>query len=281
MAPPFFSDISQNINGLLNRDFFHNTPATVNVNTVTSSGVKFSVNAKQLVKEGPLQANVETRIADKATGLALTQGWSNQNRLNTKIEFFNFVPGLKTDLMTTCVPDGSKTAKVNLSFVQPFFAARGIFDILNKPSFVGNLTLAHEGIVGGAEFGYDINAAAISRYAVALGYSAKDYNLGISINDAQLTTASFFQNVSRALQVGAKASMNPKLASNVNIEFATRYLPDSTSQVKAKITDAGKLTLSYKQDIRPGITLGVGASLDALKLDEPVHKIGWSMAFSA
>lgn len=314
MSPPFFSDISQNINTLLNKDFFHNIPTAVNVSTTTKSGLKFTVNEKQFAKDGPLQSSIEAKFRDKPTGLILTQGWTNHNKLNTRIELSSLAPGLKTDFMTSMIPnsvvapvsatadsttdpastasvattpsliptkDILKTALFNISFVQPIFAAKGTFDLLKKPNFVGNLTLAHEGFIAGTEFGYDINAGTVSRYAVALSYRAKDYNLGISINDAQLTTASFFQNVSRSLQVGSKATLNPKLGSNVNIEFATRYLPDSSSQIKAKITDVGKLTVSYKQDLKPGITLGVGASLDALKLDEPLHKFGWSLNFSS
>lgn len=312
MSAPFFSDISQNINTLLNKDFFHNIPTAVSVSTTTKSGLKFAVNGKQFARDGPLQTSIEAKFRDKPTGLVVTQGWTNQNKLNTRVELSSLAPGLKTDLITSIVPNNNivsksdkvditpdasgvsvttpalastrdiiKTAIFNVSFVQPIFAAKGTFDLLKKPNFVGNLTLAHDGFVAGTEFGYDINAGTVSRYAVALAYRAKDYNLGISINDAQLTTASFFQNVSRSLQVGSKATLNPKLGSNVNIEFATRYLPDSSSQIKAKITDVGKLTLSYKQDLRPGITLGIGASLDALKLDEPLHKVGWSLNFSA
>ena len=63
----------------------------------------------------------------------------------------------------------------------------------------------------------------------------------------------------------------------MSVEVATRYLPDPTSQVKGKISDAGELTLSYKQALRAGVTLGVGASMNVLKLDEPVSKLGWSL----
>ena len=281
MAPPFFSDISQNINGLLNRDFYHNTRSAFSLRSTTESGVNFSLNARQNIKDTPLKTNVETRFSDKATGLTFTQGWSNENKLNTKIELKDLAPGLKTEVISNFIPHGSKAAKVNVSFVQPFFATRYVFDLLENPSFVGSLTLSHEGAVGGAEFGYDISSGTVSRYAVALGYSAKDYSLGVFINDSKLTSVSFFQKVGRDLQVGAKATLNPKISSNVNMELATRYLPDSTSQIKAKINDTGKLTVSYKQDLRKGVTLGIGASMDALKLNEPVQKIGWSLNFAA
>ncbi|SCU86320.1 LAME_0D05600g1_1 [Lachancea meyersii CBS 8951] len=281
MAPPFFNDIFKDINGLLNRDFYHGTPAAVDVKTTAPNGVGFNVKGKSSPKDGSIAANVEAKVSDKATGLTLTQGWSSSNALDTKIELAELTPGLKSELVTSFVPNASKAAKLNLSFVQPFFTARGAFDLLKGPSFVGDLTLAHEGFVGGAEVGYDIAAAAVSRYAVALGYSAGAYSVALSINNAQLTTASFFQKVSPLLEVGAKAVMNPQAGSNVNIEFASKYTLDPTSQVKAKVADSGIVALAYKQALRPGVDLGVGASFDALKLSEPVHKLGWSLSFAA
>ncbi|SCU84564.1 LAMI_0C07976g1_1 [Lachancea mirantina] len=281
MAPPFFSDISKDINGLLNRDFYHGTPAAVEVKTTAPNGVAFAVKGKNSPKDNTLAANVEAKFTDKPTGVTLTQGWSSANALDTKVELADLTPGLKSELVTSYVPGSSKAARLNLSFVQPVFTARGAFDLLKGPSFVGDLTLAHEGFVGGAEVGYDIAAAAVSRYAVALGYAQGAYSVALSINNAQLTTASFFQRVSPALEVGAKAALNPQAGSNVNIEFATKYALDATSQVKAKVADSGIVALAYKQALRPGVDLGLGASFDALKLAEPVHKLGWSLAFSA
>ncbi|CAI4721547.1 AAC_HP2_G0045190.mRNA.1.CDS.1 [Saccharomyces cerevisiae] len=283
MSPPVYGDISRNINDLLNKDFYHATPAAFDVQTTTANGIKFSLKAKQPVKDGPLSTNVEAKLNDKQTGLGLTQGWSNTNNLKTKLEFANLTPGLKNELITSLTPGVAKSAVLNTTFTQPFFTARGAFDLcLKSPTFVGDLTMAHEGIVGGAEFGYDISAGSISRYAMALSYFAKDYSLGATLNNEQITTVDFFQNVNAFLQVGAKATMNCKLPnSNVNIEFATRYLPDASSQVKAKVSDSGIVTLAYKQLLRPGVTLGVGSSFDALKLSEPVHKLGWSLSFDA
>lgn len=125
MAPPFFSDINKGINDLLNRDYYHNSVAAFDVSTVAKNGVKFNLKAKQTVKDGPLAADVETKVSDKATGLTLTQGWSNSNNLNTKIELTDLTPGLKSELVTSLVPGVSKAAKLNVNFVQPFFTARG------------------------------------------------------------------------------------------------------------------------------------------------------------
>lgn len=281
MAPPFFSDISKDINNLLLRDFYHGTPSAIQVRTTAPNGVTFTVGGKTSPKDGSIAANVEARATDKATGLTLTQGWSSSNLLNTKIELADLTPGLKSELVTSCLPGSSNAAQLNLSFVQPSFTARGFFDLLKGPSFVGDLSLCHDGFIAGAEVGYDITDAAVSRYAVALGYTAGLYSVALSVNNAQMTTASFFQKVNPTLEVGAKAFLNPAAGSKVNIEFATKYDFDLTSQVKAKILDSGIVALAYKQQLRPGVSLGIGASFDALKLSEPVHKLGWCLSFIA
>ncbi|EDO16714.1 hypothetical protein Kpol_1003p19 [Vanderwaltozyma polyspora DSM 70294] len=282
MAPPFYNDITKNVNTLLNNDYYHSQVASFEVSTVAKNGVKFNVKSKQSTQGAPLSSTIETKINDKSTGLTLTQSWSNANNLNTKVELADILTqGLKTELITSMVPNVSKNAKFNVSFVQPSFTARGNFDLLTKPSFVGDLSLAHDGIVGGLQFGYDITQGSLSSYALALAYNQSDYSLGLSINNKQFTTVSFFQNVSSILQVGAKATANVASASNVNIEFATKYVPDETSQVKAKIQDTGILALAYKQELRKGVTLGLGASFNALNLNEPVHKLGGSLTFSA
>ncbi|CCF60221.1 hypothetical protein KAFR_0J01550 [Kazachstania africana CBS 2517] len=280
MAPPFFPDILQNVNGLLNRDFYQNTPTAVNISTTASNGVKFNINGKQLARDAPLQANIEARLSDKVTGISISQGWSNKNKLNNKVELNKLViPGLKFNVMSNFSPaDDTKSAKLNLSLVKPFFSTRATLD---KSLFTGNLTLSHDNIVTGAEFSYDIASGTISRHAMAMAYQSKDYTIGLLISDMQLATASFYQVLNSNLQVGAKATMNSKLNSNVNIEFATKYRPDESSQIKCKINDLGKLTVSCKQDLKKGITVGVGASMNALKLDEPIQKIGWSLNFSS
>ncbi|CCH59406.1 hypothetical protein TBLA_0B05800 [Henningerozyma blattae CBS 6284] len=293
MAPPFFSGISKDINGLLNNDFYHSQVAQVEVSTTASNGVKFNVKAKQPAKDAPLNASIESKFFDKASGLNLTQSWSNSNNLTTKLELAELTPGLKTELQTSLIPNISKNAKLNLSFVQQYFAAKGSFDLLKSPVFVGDLTVAHDGIVAGAEFGYDISQGNLSRYALALGYNSKEYTLTCSTNNKNLTSVSFFQKVSPILQVGAKAttSSNPAPAASgstasssnqsVNIEFATKYNPDTTSQIKAKLNDNGALALSYKQTLQKGISLGFGTSFNVLKLSEPVHQLGVSLSFTS
>ncbi|KAL6948704.1 hypothetical protein ACO0QE_001177 [Hanseniaspora vineae] len=280
MAPVFFSDISKNVNGLLNRDFYHGTPASVDVKTTAPNGVAFTAKGKTNPKTGAIASSVEARFSDKQTGLTLTQSLNNASALETKVELADLTPGLKAELATSLIPGTSKAVKLNLNFVQPYFAARGFFDLLKGPSFVGDLAVARDGFTAGAEVGYDLTSAAITKYAAALGYTAGAYSLTVGADKNQVFTGSFYQRVSPVLEVGAKSTYASLTNANA-IEFATKYDLDATSSVKAKIQDSGIVDLAYKQDLRKGVTLGVGASFNALKLEEPVHKLGWSLSFSA
>ncbi|AJR45007.1 putative porin POR2 [Saccharomyces cerevisiae S288C] len=280
MALRFFNDISRDVNGLFNRDFFHTNPLSLNISTTTENGVNFTLKAKQGVTEGPIQTSVEGRFYDRKEGVSLSQSWSNQNRLNTRIEFSKIAPGWKGDVNAFLTPQSIKNAKFNLSYAQKSFAARTSIDILQPKDFVGSVTLGHRGFVGGTDIAYDTAAGLCARYAMSIGYLAREYSFILSTNNRQCATASFFQNVNRYLQVGTKATLQSKTSSNMNIEFVTRYVPDSISQVKAKIADSGLTTLSYKRNLNKDISLGVGMSFNALQLTEPVHKFGWSLSFS-
>ena len=131
--------------------------------TTTENGVNFTLKAKQGVTEGPIQTSVEGRFYDRKEGVSLSQSWSNQNRLNTRIEFSKIAPGWKGDVNAFLTPQSIKNAKFNLSYAQKSFAARTSIDILQPKDFVGSVTLAHRGFVGGTEIAYDTAAGLCAR----------------------------------------------------------------------------------------------------------------------
>jgi len=48
---------------------------------------------------------------------------------------------------------------------------------------------------------------------------------------------------------------------------------------QAKINDRGVAAVAYNVLLRPGVTLGLGASFDTQKLSQATHKIGTSFTF--
>lgn len=50
---------------------------------------------------------------------------------------------------------------------------------------------------------------------------------------------------------------------------------------QAKINDRGIAALAYNVLLRPGVTLGLGASFDTQNLNQAAHKVGASFTFEA
>lgn len=277
-----FSDIQKKTNDLLGKDFYHLAPGSIDIKSVAPNGVAFTVKGKTN-KDNAINASIESKYSDKASGLTLTQGWNNANSLDSKIELSELLtPGLKTELITNLIPNESRNAKLNFYYQHSLINTRLFFDLLKGPLTTADFTVNHDGFVAGGELGYDITSAKVNKYNVGLGYSNPLYSIGLTAtSNLSVFSASYYHKISPLVEAGAKATWDSVKSSNVNVEFATKYSLDSSSFLKAKISDSGLTALSYSQILRPGVTLGLGASFDALKLSEPVHKLGFSLSFAA
>ncbi|KAI5809693.1 eukaryotic porin/Tom40 [Peziza echinospora] len=279
MAPVPFSDIAKPSNDLLSKDFYHTAAAALEVKSKAPNGVQFTVKGKSDHKSGAVAGSIEAKYTDKPTGLTLTQAWTTYNALDTKIELDNtFANGLKAEVLTQFLPASkSKGAKLNLHFKQPLFHARAFFDLLKGPSFNGDAVIGHDGFLAGAEVGYDVTTGSITRYSAAVGYSVPEYTAAITAtNNLSVFSASYYHKVNALVEAGAKASWDAKSNGQPSLEIATKYKLDSAAFVKAKINNQGIAALAYNQLLRPGVTLGLGASIDTQRLNESAHKVGLS-----
>jgi voltage-dependent anion channel protein 2 len=285
MSTPAFSDISKSANDLLTRDFYHLANANLEVKTKAPNGVAFTVKGKSNQKDGSIAGSLESKYIDKPTGLTLTQGWTTANVLDTKIELDEaFTPGLKGELVTSFLPaSGAKNARLGIHFRQPNFHARAFFDLLKGPTFTGDVTVGHEGFLAGAEIGYDILDGKITKYSAAGGYSAPVYTAAVNAtNNLSVFSASYYHKVNTLTEVGAKATWDSKAApQNVGLEVGAKHKIDESASAKAKINSQGIAALAYSQALRPGVTLGLGLSVDTQRLNESAHKLGVSFTFNA
>ncbi|KAF7719123.1 Mitochondrial outer membrane protein porin [Penicillium ucsense] len=337
-APAAFSDISKAANDLLNKDFYHASPASLEVKSKAPNGVTFTVKGKSS-HEGSIAGQLEAKYVDAPTGkgpilqkppdpdafkarpislfwscghfvsrrvaificsntslhslklmllpypgLTLTQAWTTANALDTKLELNNNIAkGLKAEILTQYQPaKQSKGAKLNLYFKQPNLHARAFFDLLNGPTANLDAVLGHEGFLVGAEGGYDVNKAAITKYSAAVGYSVPQYSAAITAsNNLSLFSASYYHRVNAQVEAGAKASWDSTSGNTVGLEVASKYRLDPSSFAKAKINDRGIAALAYNVLLRPGVTLGLGASFDTQNLNQAAHKVGASFTFEA
>jgi len=283
MSIPAFSDIAKLSNDLLNKDFYHMSAATLEVKSTTANGVAFKVNGKS-THEGHTAGALEGKYTDKANGLTISQVWNTANALESKIELAdNIAQGLKAELLASFLPGTqSKGAKVNLHFKQPNFHTRAFFDLLKGPTANLDAVIGHDGFLAGAEAGYDVQKAAITRYSLGIGYAQPQYTASIiAANNLSVFSASYYHKVNSQVEAGAKAVWDSKSGNNVGLEVASKYRLDPVSFAKAKINDRGVAAVAYNVLLRPGVTLGLGASFDTQKPDQAAHKIGASFTFDA
>ncbi|KAL5342538.1 eukaryotic porin/Tom40 [Aspergillus crustosus] len=223
-------------------------------------------------------------IISPCSGLTLTQAWTTANALDTKLELDNNIAkGLKAEILTQYLPaKQSKGAKLNLYFKQPNVHARAFFDLLNGPSANFDAVLGHEGFLVGAEGGYDVQKAAITKYSAAVGYSVPQYTAAVTAaNNLTIFSASYYHRVNAQVEAGAKATWDSKAGNSVGLEVASKYRLDPSSFAKVKINDRGIAALAYNVLLRPGVTLGLGASFDTQNLNQAAHKVGASFTFEA
>ena len=227
-------------------------------------------------------------------GLTLTQSWTTVNTLATKLELDNNIAkGLKAEALTDFVPTSQKFgAKLNLYFKQPNVNARAFFDVLKGPQASLDLVLGHDGYLVGGEAGYDVQKAALTKYSLALGYICPQYSTAITAsNSLNVFAASYYHKVSSQVEAGAKATWDSKAGNNVGLELAGKYRLDPTSFAKvslptscqkpnhflivsqAKVNERGIAALAYNVKLRPGVTVGLGVSLDTQNLSEAAHKV--------
>lgn len=170
-------------------------------------------------------------------GLTLTQAWTTLNTLDTKIELDNTITkGLKAEVLTHFLPSTqAKGAKLNLYFKQPSFHARAFFDLLKGPTANVDAVLGHDGFLVGAEAGYDVQKAAITKYSAAVGYTVPEYTAAITAtNNLSIFSASYFHKVNAQVEAGAKASWDSKGTNQVGLEVASKYRLDPTSFAKVR-----------------------------------------------
>lgn len=171
------------------------------------------------------------------TGLTLTQTWTTANQLDTKVELEdNVTKGLKAEILTNYLPAKSTYGgKLNLYYKQPNINTRLFTDLFKGPIATFDASVGHEGFVVGAEGGYDVGKAAITRYALAAGYSQPTYAAAITAtNNLSIFSASYYHKVNTEVEAGAKATWDSNAGSNVGLEVATKYKLDPTSFAKVR-----------------------------------------------
>ncbi|PMD43974.1 hypothetical protein L207DRAFT_268308 [Hyaloscypha variabilis F] len=283
MSIPAFSDIAKSSNDLLSKDFYHLSAAALELKNTTPNNVAFKVTGKS-THDGATSGLLEGKYTDKSSGTTITQSWNTANILDTKLELNDTIAkGLKAEFLGNFLPaTKAYGAKANFHFKQSNFHGRAFFDLIKGPTANVDIVIGQDGFLLGGSAGYDVQKAAVTTSSLAVGYSAPLYTASIiATNNLSVFSAAYYHKVNQQVEAGAKSTWDSKAGNQVGLEVAAKYRLDPVSFAKVKINDRGVAAVAYNVLLRPGVTLGLGASFDTQKLDQATHKVGTSFTFEA
>lgn len=154
-------------------------------------------------------------------------------------------------------------------------------DVLRGPILTTDLATRFRDFQLGGEIGYDASKGTLEKYSVAIGFDRPREKAVIqALTGFKTFTGLYFQKVNEQLEVACRASWNSKV-SNVSMEVGAKWYMLGGGFLKAKVDNIGRLGLALASDLRPGVQVILGATIDTAKLNENAHKLGLELTYSA
>lgn len=184
------------------------------------------------------QWNHNIYLTYRRPGVTVTQGWTTAALLDTKIEFADLMSQpVKAEFQNLWNPNKPNAAaqKLNFVFKQPNLHARAFLDhgASGNINALIDAVIGHEGFVVGAEAGYDVQKAAITRYSAGAGYQTPAFTASImGMQNLSVVAASYYQKVNANVEAGAKATYDLQGGNSVGLELASKYKLDPLSFAK-------------------------------------------------
>lgn len=181
------------------------------------------------------------------SGITVTQGWTTHAILDTKVEIASLMSQpVKAEFQSLFNPNNpSKAAqKLNFTFKQPNLHARAFFDHAASGNInaLVDAVVGHEGFVVGAEAGYDVSKAAITRYSASAGYQTPVFTASVqAMQNLSVVAASYYQRVNKDVEAGLKATYDLQGGKTVGLEVATKYRLDPVSFGKVSLVFCPRL----------------------------------------
>lgn len=133
----------------------------------------------------------------------------------------------------------------------------------------------------GGEMGYDVSRGLIDKYSISVGLErAREKAIIQAHTGFNNFTASYFQKFSDQLEVAYRASWSIKVP-NLAMEVGAKWNLIGGGFVKAKLDNVGRLGVALASDLRPGVQVVLGATVETTKLNENTHKLGLELNYSA
>lgn len=268
-----FSDIGKAAKGLLGGDKATGTFAfdpKVSVTSTTASGLQLTATGTQ--KADKIDATLKAVYSTKKYSVEGALDAANKVTLTTTLN--DVAPGLK--LTSSVVVPDTATAKLGLEYTMPYLALKTTLGLTPNPLVDVAASTGYQNVLLGGTLVYDTKSSALTKYEVALGYHAPDFQVSALLADRlQTLKVNYAHNLTPSTSVGAEVSR--KLAS-ADTNFALAYakkLP-SGALTKVKLDGNGLLSALYETRLSGGEKVTGSVALQATDLSKPV-KYGFAV----
>lgn len=207
---------------------------------------------------------------------------TSNNFLTQQLTINNAVlDGLKLELTGTLQPNGSNTAKANIEMSNRCFLTTTSVDVLRGPIMTTDMSSRFRDFQFGGEVGYDVARKSIDKYSLAISLDRLREKATLQAHTGfKSFTASYYQRFTDQLEVAYRASWNAKVP-NLAMEVGAKWNMIGGGFAKAKLDNVGRLGVALASDVRPGMQVTLGATVDMTKLGENAHKLGMELVYSA
>lgn len=270
---PAFSDIGKTAKELLyggrQGTFQYNKSLTVS--SVTADGVEFSATA--LNKDDKLDTSLKATY--RSGNYSLTTGVGTAGKVTLSGSASNIAPGLSATVSGS-LPDQS-SAKLAVDYSVPYLTLKSAVGMTASPKVDVSATTGYEGTVLGGDLGYDTNKGAITRWSVAAGYTAADYQAALVLTDLGETVKfSYAQHVDPTATVGAEVIRSlTKETTAFTLGYAKKL--EGGALAKIRLENTGVTSVLYEQELHAKTVVALSGQFDATNLDK-APKFG--MAFN-
>jgi voltage-dependent anion channel protein 2 len=186
---------------------------------------------------------------------------------------------VRVELAGTVTPNGPGNAVVGVELSHGPVLVNSKVDVFSGPVVKSDVSTRFKDFLVGAEFGYDVSTASISHYSASVGIERPREKAVLQLlTGCKSFNAAYYQRFADNLEVAYKSFWSQKALA---MEVGAKYYLVGGGFVKAKLDNAGRMGVAIASDLRPGMQLILGATVDTNKLSQDNHKIGLELSYSA
>ncbi|XP_065912097.1 voltage-dependent anion-selective channel protein 2-like [Dysidea avara] len=282
LIPPQYGDLGKSAKNLFDKGFDY-PKVKLGLKTKTDSGVEFEANGTHNLEKACTTGNLKSKLKCSAYGFTFSETWTTGGQLDTELTFEpQKVEGLKFSLSSEWFPSSGKASgNLKTSYKRNYVSTEGDIDMsVTGPVFNGSTVLAYNGWYGGYHLTYKGTTSTLTNNNIACGYYGSDFTVHGALNNIADVVASVHHKLNKNTEVAMSSNYNLQ-SGNVSIAVGGKYSLDDGSILKAKVNDNGQVGLSYAQDIRTGVRLGLSSLIEARNVNGGGHKLGLSLDFES